>query len=149
MLTHASHQLPSRRSGAHLPILMTTTHHARCFNLYPCQTRARTPGHQAPTGQALYSTRCLSTPLRRTSNSNRNNAPTCMHLSRYISSFLLYEWLLTSYQLGSLPPGLSQADLATRLYHLAVVYSDGAERRRIAKEEGVSNLKELFRDLQI
>lgn len=72
-----------------------------------------------------------------------------MHLSRYISSFLLYEWLLTSYQLGSLPPGLSQADLATRLYHLAVVYSDGAERRRIAKEEGVSNLKELFRDLQI
>ncbi|RDB27985.1 hypothetical protein Hypma_002123 [Hypsizygus marmoreus] len=52
-------------------------------------------------------------------------------------------------KLGSLGGGLSQADLATRLYLLAVVYSEAAERRRITDEQGVSDLKGLFTDLKI
>ncbi|KAF8192219.1 hypothetical protein K438DRAFT_1590239 [Mycena galopus ATCC 62051] len=53
------------------------------------------------------------------------------------------------FQLGSAGKGLSQADLATRLYALAVQFSDIAERRRIAASEEPTDFKALWRDLKI
>jgi hypothetical protein len=37
----------------------------------------------------------------------------------------------------------------TRLYVLAAIYADSAERRRLAQEQGFMDLKELFNDLKI
>ncbi|KAJ7705149.1 hypothetical protein B0H16DRAFT_1827563 [Mycena metata] len=52
-------------------------------------------------------------------------------------------------QLGSAGAGLSQADLATRLYALAVTFSDIAERRRTLAAETPTDWKSLWRDLSI
>ncbi|KAJ7659055.1 hypothetical protein DFH06DRAFT_905712, partial [Mycena polygramma] len=57
----------------------------------------------------------------------------------------LHEFVL----LGSTGAGLSQADLATRLYLLAAQFSDTAERRRIAASETPTDWKALWRDLKI
>jgi len=42
-----------------------------------------------------------------------------------------------------------QSNLLTRVYMLAALYSDAAERRRAAKEQGVADIKGLFNDLKI
>lgn len=42
-----------------------------------------------------------------------------------------------------------QADLATRLFALAVTYSDIAERHRIAAAETPTDWKSMWRDLKI
>ena len=39
--------------------------------------------------------------------------------------------------------------MLTRLYLLAALYSDAADRRRAAQEQGVADLKGLFNDLKI
>ncbi|KAJ7882055.1 hypothetical protein B0H14DRAFT_3433707 [Mycena olivaceomarginata] len=52
-------------------------------------------------------------------------------------------------QLGSAAAGLTQADLATRLFALAVTYSDIAERHRIAAAETPTDWKSMWRDLKI
>jgi hypothetical protein len=51
--------------------------------------------------------------------------------------------------MGSLDGALMQSDLLTRVYMLAALYSDAAERRRAAKEQGVADIKGLFNDLKI
>ncbi|KAK6992395.1 hypothetical protein R3P38DRAFT_2570471 [Favolaschia claudopus] len=51
--------------------------------------------------------------------------------------------------LGSTGGGLSQADLVTRLYMLAVQFSDMAERRRIAAAETPTDFTGLWKDLKI
>ncbi|RDB15203.1 hypothetical protein Hypma_004700 [Hypsizygus marmoreus] len=51
--------------------------------------------------------------------------------------------------LGSLGNGLPVADLATRLYLLAVIYGDKAERDRKEQEHGFTDLKALIHDLKI
>lgn len=53
------------------------------------------------------------------------------------------------FQLGSAGVGLSQADLATRLFALAVQFADMAERRRIAAAETPGDYKTIWRDLKI
>jgi hypothetical protein len=50
--------------------------------------------------------------------------------------------------MGTLDGTLSRSDLLTRLYQLAATYSEGAERRRAAQDQGVADLKGLFNDLQ-
>ncbi|KAJ7157733.1 hypothetical protein C8R46DRAFT_412565 [Mycena filopes] len=52
-------------------------------------------------------------------------------------------------QLGSAGGGLTQADLATRLFALAVTYSDIAERHRALAAETPSDWKSMWRDLKI
>ncbi|KAJ7823423.1 hypothetical protein B0H14DRAFT_3730245, partial [Mycena olivaceomarginata] len=52
-------------------------------------------------------------------------------------------------QLGSAAAGLTQADLATCLFSLAVTYSDIAERHRIAAAETPTDWKSMWRDLKI
>ncbi|KAJ7135129.1 hypothetical protein C8R46DRAFT_1325924 [Mycena filopes] len=52
-------------------------------------------------------------------------------------------------QLGSTGTGLSQADLATRLYSLAVQFADIAERHRKENAETPEDWKALWRDLKI
>ncbi|KAJ7824324.1 hypothetical protein B0H14DRAFT_2597338 [Mycena olivaceomarginata] len=52
-------------------------------------------------------------------------------------------------QLGSAAAGLMQADLATRLFALAVTYSDIAERHRIAAAETPTDWKSMWLDLKI
>ncbi|KAK6992336.1 hypothetical protein R3P38DRAFT_2426468, partial [Favolaschia claudopus] len=51
--------------------------------------------------------------------------------------------------LGSTGAGLSQADLVTRLYMLAVQLSDMAERRRNAASETPTDFSGLWKDLKI
>jgi len=51
--------------------------------------------------------------------------------------------------MGSLDGALMQSNLLTRVYMLAALYSDAAERRRAAKEQGVADIKGLFNDLKI
>ncbi|RDB20869.1 hypothetical protein Hypma_012041 [Hypsizygus marmoreus] len=57
--------------------------------------------------------------------------------------------LHTFVQLGSLGEGLSQADLATRIYIVAILHGQTAERKRAASEQGVGDLAGLFNDLKI
>ncbi|KAJ7800227.1 hypothetical protein B0H14DRAFT_3786128 [Mycena olivaceomarginata] len=52
-------------------------------------------------------------------------------------------------QLGSVAAGLTQAGLATRLFSLAVTYSDIAERHRIAAAETPTDWKSMWHDLKI
>jgi len=52
-------------------------------------------------------------------------------------------------QLGSIGMGMSQADLATRLYMLAVMFADEVERRRATTANGVGNLSGLYADLKV
>jgi hypothetical protein len=51
--------------------------------------------------------------------------------------------------MGSLDGTLGQSDMLTWLYLLAALYSDAANRRRAAQEQGVADLKGLFNDLKI
>ncbi|KAH9948702.1 hypothetical protein B0H21DRAFT_890351 [Amylocystis lapponica] len=52
-------------------------------------------------------------------------------------------------QLGSIGGGLSQADLATRTYTLAVMFHQIAEQHRRDAKENLANLAQLFNDLKI
>jgi hypothetical protein len=51
--------------------------------------------------------------------------------------------------MGSLDGTLTKSDLLTRMYMLAALYSEAAERRRVAQEQGFSDLKGVFNDLKI
>ena len=44
---------------------------------------------------------------------------------------------------------IERSDLLTRIYWLAAIYANGADRRRIAQEQGSMDMKEFFTDLKI
>ncbi|KIM71253.1 hypothetical protein PILCRDRAFT_830465, partial [Piloderma croceum F 1598] len=44
---------------------------------------------------------------------------------------------------------MERSDLLTRMYLLAAIYADSADRRRIAREQGSMDMKEFFTDLKI
>jgi hypothetical protein len=52
-------------------------------------------------------------------------------------------------QIGSADGTLSKSDLFTRVYALAAMFSEAAERRRLAQEQGAVDLKGLYNDLKI
>lgn len=52
-------------------------------------------------------------------------------------------------KMGSFDGTLTRSDLLTRTYVLAALYSEAAERRRVAKEQGFADLKGLFNDLKV
>ncbi|KAJ7483663.1 hypothetical protein FB451DRAFT_1555558 [Mycena latifolia] len=52
-------------------------------------------------------------------------------------------------QFGSLGPGLSVPDLATRLFMLASQYGEAAEKRRLEKAEEALDWKRIWKDLKI
>jgi hypothetical protein len=64
-------------------------------------------------------------------------------------SRLLFTFADTLTKIGSGDGTLSKSDLLTRIYLLATLYSDAAERRRAAQEQGITDLKGLFNDLKI
>jgi hypothetical protein len=57
--------------------------------------------------------------------------------------------LIFAHQLGSIGTGMSQADLATRLYMLVVMFADEVERRRATTANGAGNLSGLYADLKV
>jgi hypothetical protein len=54
-----------------------------------------------------------------------------------------------STKIGSGDGTLSKSDLLTRVYALAAMYAEAAERRRLAKDQDIVDLKGLFNDLKI
>ncbi|KAJ7688024.1 hypothetical protein B0H17DRAFT_1201703 [Mycena rosella] len=55
----------------------------------------------------------------------------------------------TCAQLGSVNEGLTKADLSTRLFMLAVCYSESNEMRRAAERNNTENLAQLLEDLRV
>jgi hypothetical protein len=64
---------------------------------------------------------------------------------------MLANWApaLLHWQIGSADGTLSKSDLLTRVYALAAMYSEVAERRRLAQDQGAVDLKGLYNDLKI
>lgn len=89
--------------------------------------------------------------LLKTSTLSLSNGPDFMPLLRcvYLSWPLLISHLYVTFKLGSLGEGLSQADLATRVYIVALLYGESAARRRVEKDQGINDLAGLFNDLKI
>jgi len=52
-------------------------------------------------------------------------------------------------KIGSADGLMSKSDLLTRMYALAALYADIAERHRLAKDQGAVDAKDLFNDLKI
>jgi hypothetical protein len=52
-------------------------------------------------------------------------------------------------QIGTADGLMERSDLLTRMYMLAAIYADGADRRRIAREQGSMDMKVFFTDLKI
>jgi hypothetical protein len=52
-------------------------------------------------------------------------------------------------QIGTADGLMERSDLLTHMYLLAAIYADGADRRRIAREQGSMDMKEFFTDLKI
>jgi hypothetical protein len=65
----------------------------------------------------------------------------------FISSFSVHGNFLP--QIGSADGTLSKSDLGTRLYSLAALYADIAERHRLQRDQGSMDLKGVFNDLKV
>jgi len=51
--------------------------------------------------------------------------------------------------IGTADGSLTRSDLLTRLYMLAAIYSDSADRRRLAREQGFMDFKAMLSDINI
>lgn len=63
--------------------------------------------------------------------------------------FPAYSQNYETLQMGSCDGMMAKSDLITRLYMLAAIYADAAERRRVEADRGFKDLKDLFADLKI
>jgi len=66
-----------------------------------------------------------------------------------LPEFCVIMFIPSVLQLGSIGVGMSQADLATQLYMLAVMFTDAAERCWLNNDQGSENYNGLFADLKI
>jgi len=52
-------------------------------------------------------------------------------------------------QISTADGPMERSDLLTRMYLLAAIYADGADRRQITREQGLMDMKEFFTNLKI
>jgi hypothetical protein len=57
--------------------------------------------------------------------------------------------LIRVLQIGTADGSLTRSDLLTRLYMLAAIYSDSADRRRLVREQGFTDFKAMLSDINI